>query len=301
MTDARTNLGLVIGTDVQAYNATLAAVAGGTYSGDDSIVTLGTVSTGTWQGSTIAVAHGGTGATNAGAARTNLGLVIGTDVQAYDAELAALASVTSAADALPYFTGLGAAATTTLTSFGRSLVDDVDAAAGRTTLGVVIGTDVQAYNATLAAVAGGTYVGATSITTLGTVSTGVWQGTKVAVAHGGTGATNMTDARTNLGLVIGTDVQAYNATLAAVAGGTYVGATSITTLGTVSTGTWQGTAVGTVYGGTGMTSYTSGDIVYASASNTLSKLAKGSAKYFLKMDSAGSFPEWSNSLDGGTP
>jgi hypothetical protein len=274
-----------------------------TYVGQTSITTLGTVSTGTWQGSEVAVAYGGTGATNAADARTNLGLVIGTDVQAYSATLDAVAGGTYVG--ATSITTLGTVSTGTwqgsevAVAYGGT--GATNAADARTNLGLVIGTDVQAYSATLDAVAGGTYVGATSITTLGTVSTGTWQGSEVAVAYGGTGATNAADARTNLGLVIGTDVQAYSATLDAVAGGTYVGATSITTLGTVSTGTWQGTEVGTVYGGTGMTSYTSGDIIYASASNTLSKLAKGSAKYFLKMDAEGSFPEWSNSLDGGTP
>lgn len=99
----------------------------------------------------------------------------------------------------------------------------------------------------------GSGVTSSSLTSVGTIGTGVWQGTAVAVAYGGTGATDAPTARTNLGLAIGTDVQAYNSTLAAVAGGTYTGASSITTVGTISTGTWQGTAVGLAYGGTGAT------------------------------------------------
>jgi hypothetical protein len=79
---------------------------------------------------------------------------------------------------------------------------------------------------------------------------------------------------------------------------TYVGQTSITTLGTIATGTWNATTIATNKGGTGLTSYTTGDLLYASATDVLSKLAAGVEGTVLQMNSAG-VPVWGN-IDGGT-
>jgi hypothetical protein len=59
-----------------------------------------------------------------------------------------------------------------------------------------------------------TYVGQTSITTLGTITTGTWSGTSIAVNKGGTGATDAATARANLGTV-----GKYAATLGALVAG----------------------------------------------------------------------------------
>lgn len=73
--------------------------------------------------------------------------------QSLDATLTAIAGVTTAADRLIYFTGVDTAAVTTITGFARTLLDDIDAISARTTLGLVIGVDVQSYDADLAAIA----------------------------------------------------------------------------------------------------------------------------------------------------
>jgi hypothetical protein len=53
--------------------------------------------------------------------------------------MAAIASVTAAADTIAYWTSGSAASAATLTTFGRSLIDDADASAARTTLGIGTG------------------------------------------------------------------------------------------------------------------------------------------------------------------
>ena len=155
-TDAWTsseNLNLLAGKVFQVDGVTVLSATGlGSSVVSSSLTSVGTIVTGVWNGSTIAIANGGTGSTTASDARTALGLAIGTNVQAYDAELAALAGLTSDADKLPYFTGSGTASLATLTTFGRSLIDDADAATSRTTLG--LGT-IAVQNANNVTITGG--------------------------------------------------------------------------------------------------------------------------------------------------
>ena len=94
--------------------------------------------------------------TSASTARTNLGVAIGTDVQAYDAELSAIAGLTSAANKGIQFTGSGTAGTYDLTTAGKALLDDADASAQRTTLG--LGT-IATQNANNVSISGGTVTG----------------------------------------------------------------------------------------------------------------------------------------------
>jgi hypothetical protein len=88
-----------------------------------------------------------------------------------DNELNALATTTAAANTVPYYTGATTASTTPLTSFARTLIDDVDAATARSTLGSVIGTNVQAWDADLDAVAGLAGTGIIARTGAGTAAT----------------------------------------------------------------------------------------------------------------------------------
>lgn len=118
----------------QAADATLTALAGLATQADTMIYFSGTdaaalISVSSFFRSIMVSA-------DAAAVRSNIGVAIGSQVQAYDADLAAIAALSSAADKMPYATGAQAWALADLTAAGRALLDDADAAAQRTTLGL---------------------------------------------------------------------------------------------------------------------------------------------------------------------
>jgi len=80
---------------------------------------------------------------------------------------------------------------------------------------------------------------------------------------------------------------------------TYIGQNTITTLGTITTGTWNGSTVQAGYGGTGHTTYASGDLLYGNIGGSLSKLTMGAAGKFLQVNAAGTDLVYGD-FDGGT-
>ena len=177
--------------------------------------------------------------------RTTLGLAIGTNVQAYDPALLSIAGLTTAANQLIYTTASDTYATSTLTSAGRDLLDDADATAQRSTLG--LGTmAVQAASA-VAITGGSATLSGITATTASISSAAITGGsivgiTDLAIADGGTGASTAANARTNLGL--GT-LSTQSGTFSGTSSGTNTGDQTIALTGDV-TGTGTGTFAATI-------------------------------------------------------
>ena len=74
--------------------------------------------------------------------------------------------------------------------------------------------------------------------------------------------------------------------------GSSIVSSSLTSVGTITTGTWSATAIAADKGGTGQTSYTTGDLLYASSSTTLAKLAGVATGNALISGGTGTAPSW---------
>ena len=158
-----------------------------------------------------------------------------------------------------------------------------------------------------------TYVGQTSITTLGTVGTGTWQGTVIAGQYGGTGVNNNGKTITLGGNLTTSGAFATTLTVTATTNVTLPTTGTLATLAgtetftnkTLSTGsTWQGNIVAVSYGGTGANTFTSNGIIYGNGTGALQVTQAGtwdatnSIGQILSVDSSGT-PIWTNTIDGG--
>jgi hypothetical protein len=274
----------------------------------------------------LPIADGGTGSSTAILARTALGLEIGTNVQAYDAGLLSIAALTTAANKSIYTTASDVYATYDLTAFGMSILDDANEATFKATVNLEIGTDVQAYDASLTSISALTYVSGSYIaltaadtytvrtytqvlSDIGAANSGANSSitsltgltTPLAANYGGTGIANAAGETITL-----TGGFALNLTLSAATGvtlptsGTLVNSavatlSSLTSIGTITTG---GLGTGAVIAGVTMTlgSDVNYDLYYRS-SNILTRLAPNTAasNKFLRMigtGTAGQAPSW---------
>ncbi len=127
----------------------------------------------------------------------------------------------------------------------------------------------------------------------------------LTVDRGGTGLTSATAGYTLIGSTASA-LQATSTLFVSSAGNVGIGTTTpaslltvgssgagfqVGTSGIVTAGTWNGNVITTTYGGTGLSSYTAGDILYYSAGTLLSKVGIGVANKYLT--SSGSAPAWS--------
>jgi len=129
--------------------------------------------------------------------------------------------------------------------------------------------------------------------TVGTTALAFAQFSAAGVVTAGAGLTKTGHSVDVVGTANRMTINADNIDIAS----TYVGQNSITTLGTIGTGLWEGTKVAVAFGGTNIASYTAGDLVYASAGTTIAKLGIGTDGKILQ--SNGTSPVWAD-IDGGT-
>lgn len=262
----------------------------------DNVTPLGTIASGTWQGTTVGVSYGGTGVTASSGANsvmlrdsnqntsinniyrntTSTVSAAGTTVLTVASSYTqVLTGTTTQTYQLPNATTLanGASYQFNNNSTGNLFVVDngsnpihTIAAGGAaqiflTSTSTANGTwDVHGY------IPEGANWGTNALSLGSTVITGgTWNGGTIGTAYGGTNLTSFTSG----------------------------GALYATSTSSLTSGTLPATS-----GGTGLSTYTTGDVIYASATNTLAKVGIGSTGQVLTV--AGGIPTWAAAASGVT-
>jgi hypothetical protein len=236
-----------------------------TWAGSNNLNTVGIISNGIWSGTSVAISNGGTGATTAAAARSNLGLVIGTNVMPANATTAEVSpstdrnyvtdaqksgvlsnttgintgdqTITLTGDVQGTGNGIFSTIVNSIGGVSSSTISNFDSRISSNTNSIATNTsEIAALNTNLSAKQT-SYVNLTSIGTLSNAAG--------YLKNNGSGIFSYaipTKNELGLGNVENTSINSWS------------GTSSITTVGTIISGTWSGSAISVANGGTGASS-----------------------------------------------
>jgi len=290
-----------------------------TWAGSTNITTLGTITTGTWSGTEISVAKGGTGRTSHTAYAVICGGTSSTNPQQSVSGVGSAGQIltSNGAGALPtwqdaaapsfgaqsaktFFAGptSGSAATPTFRAIEPDDITEAVADNVAALLYSVSGTIDLTYDDLEGTLSLDVADNSIALSHLATMATASFLGRNTA----GTGNVEVLSTSTARTMLSINNVE--NTALS-----TWAGSTNITTLGTITTGTWSGTEISVAKGGTGRSSHTAYAVICGGTSSTnaqQSVASLGTAGQVLTSQGAGALPTWTSAGSGtvmgtGTP